>query len=161
MTSADSSQFTIAETALLHRTGISAFELKKWRGKTVRGEHWERAHAGRYLWSESGVARLLALLHPLPETAPAAVLEKMPPSETLTVVRARTTRVLHVIREGQIHDPTHPLCLWLPQPRGRLFLPGIKVLGRLRSGREDLFDFEGNPAAPEKGRRFPRRIGTW
>jgi hypothetical protein len=159
MTSADFDDFTIPESTLMQRTGISAFELKKWRGKTVRGEHWERGGSGRYLWSESGVAALQALLSP--GMSPEPVLEKMPAATVLTVVRARTPRVLHVERAGQPHDYKHPICLWLPQPRARLFLPRMLVLGRLRPGRDDLYDFEGNPAAPEKGRRFPRRIGTW
>ena len=159
MTSAQTSEFMIPESLLLQRVGLSSGDLKKLREKTARGEHWDRGAGGRYFWSESGVAALMALLHTEPPAA--SLMPPMPACVVLTVVRARTPRVLHVVATDSVYDPKRPLCLWLPQPRARLFLPGMKVLGRQRPGRDDLFDFEGNPAATEKGRRFPRRIGTW
>lgn len=45
--------------------------------------------------------------------------------------------------------------------RRHLFRTGMRVLCRPRFGTAGVFDFEGNPDLPEKGRRWPRRPGTW
>jgi hypothetical protein len=122
--------------------------------------HWGKTAGNRIQWSSAGAEALARLLSP-PDTLIPPLEKLAPDTLTLTVIRGRTPRVLHVKRDGQPADPARPLCVWLPQPKARLFLPGMRVLAQPRPGRDDLFDFAGNPAAAAKGRRFPRAIGRW
>jgi hypothetical protein len=42
------------------------------------------------------------------------------------------------------------------------FVPGMRILARRREGRQsNIFEFAGNPAAPEAGARLPRQVGQW
>lgn len=155
-----SAEFHISEFSLASKLGLPLSYVRASRGE--RGVFWEKTANGRIVWSQAGVDALSAGL--AKKTAPAAT-PGLPPAipvsdaETFTVVRIRTPRVLHVVREGALYDPLRPLNVWLPKPVGHLFRPGMKVLAMARS--EHLWDFWGNPAAPEKGRRLPRSFGKW
>ena len=150
--------FTIPEPSVSLRLGVSLAEVKKNRGS--QGVGWNRVANGRVMWNEPGVVafeRRLALgasNDVAAEKIPAPVIER------LTVIRARTPRVLHVVRQGKAHDPRDPLSLWLPRPVAHLFWPGMAIAGRLREGNPRLFDFEGNPDN-HNGRKLPRRPGHW
>lgn len=160
MTSAPTSSFDIPEAGVALRSGLTVPEVKKLRGP--EGQRWKKNGAGRVMWSAAGVAELEAQLA---LTARANVKPEPVAGDQVrafVVARVRTERVLHVVLEGEKYEPLRPRCLWLPQPVGlALFTPGMPILGRARAGREDLWDYEGNPAAPGKGRRFPRRRGHW
>jgi hypothetical protein len=154
--------FNTPETEASQFLGVPIAEVKKLRQDLTDGVSWKKMAAGRILWSVLGVARAEALLA---RRASLALLgSQIPTSEkkALVVARVRTPRVLHVTEEGQVYDPAHPAYLWLPRPAGRWFIKGMKVLGRLRgNGTPTVYDYEGNPAQPLGGRRFPRRVGQW
>ncbi len=151
----DPSPFTISEQAVAQRTGLALDEVRDHRteGWCIPGPR------GRWLWSESGVVALeLGLSEKngaLPEPQPISDVE------TFTVARVRTERVLHVVRPGDTYNPAAPLHVWLPRPRGRMFLPGMSVAAKKRAHDATVFDYEGNPAALSAGRKFPRRVGVW
>jgi hypothetical protein len=134
--------------------------VKKSRGE--QGVHWGKVANGRICWSQAGVDHLAACLsrkNPPSEASAAPPAIPVPAVDPFVVVRARTPRVLHVIRPGELYDPLLPLNLWLPRPCADLFRPGMKVLGSPRG--EHVWDFWGNPDAPQLGRRLPRQPGKW
>ena len=151
--------FTISEGTVIQRTGISPEILKKNRGP--QGGGWEKGPNGRVMWSDAGIEALEKLL--AAEAGSPAEPEPVLVQEVvrLTVVRVRTARVLHAVLDGETYDPFQPRHIWLPQPRAILFRKGMGVLGRERKDQPRVYDFEGSPANPEKGRKFPRRPGVW
>ncbi len=97
------------------------------------------------------------------EAGAAAEREPAPAQEVvkLTVVRSRTHRVLHVVLEGERYDPNTPRHVWLPRPMAMMFRRGMEVLGREMADQPRVYDYEGDPGHPDKGRKFPRRAGEW
>jgi hypothetical protein len=151
--------FDVPESDVAQKTGLSFSDVKKARGP--KGRRWEKTANGRVMWCSAGVAELERQM--AKESHSEAAPEQHPKNrpEAYVVARIRTLRVLHVIKPGESYNPAHPLCVWLPQPRGILFRPGMKVAARKRAGQPNVMDFEGNPGAPEKGRRMPRKVGFW
>lgn len=158
MTSGPVGLFQISEALVAERLGVSLDDVKKLRSRHREGLDWCRGPNRRILWSVSGIESAYSLVTAEKNPPRANVLDA---TATFQVVRARTERVLHIVVPGQSYDHRAPVCMWLPQPKAHLFRPGMKVLGRKRAGRDDLWDYEGNPDEPEKGRRFPRKIGVW
>ena len=120
MTSAPS-DFNLSEQQVAQRTGLALDEVRASRA----ADRCQPGPRGRWLWSEKGVLALEAAISEktgaLPEPQPATAVE------TLVVARVRTERVLHVVRPGEAYNPSAPLHVWLPRPRGRMFKPGMTV----------------------------------
>ena len=79
------------------------------------------------------------------------------------VVRAQgyANDALVLARREDAEPKADSLRVMVGKGRRHLFRPGMRLLCRPRFGVAGIFDFEGNPDLPEKGRRWPRRPGTW
>jgi len=164
MATGDSSSFTLTEQQVAFRLGMPREWVKVRRG--AKGACWIYGPDRQVLWSENGVAALMAATEPAAdiggkvETAPPA--EKpatVAPANDLAVLsvtwcRFANRRVMHAEdRLGNV------MTVWVLD--ARKFHPGMKVLGRPRPGKVGVFDFAGNPDAPEAGPRMPRQTGRW
>jgi hypothetical protein len=165
--------FSIPERAVLDRLGISHAMLKERRGQ--KGGRWSQGAHGRAMWSEEGIAALVAeLAGPAgaadksapPEAAVAPEKAATPPPEaveTLLVWRCTgyPNKALLLCRRAAEPEPTVNTARRVMVGDRSRFAPGMAVLARLRFGHTDLYDFEGNPDAPAVGCRLPKRPGHW
>lgn len=147
--------FGLPEEAVAELVGVNRDEIRRRRGP--QGLRWAYGANRRVLWCAAGVQALQEELGPknggpvAPEALPCA-------PATLTVVGCRfpNQRVL-IAHRG---DSAERLTVYLgANGDNTLFLPGMTILARPLRGAAWLF--EGNPAAPEKGRRMPRAVGRW
>lgn len=151
----DEQTFGLGEDSVAAAVGISRKEVAGRRGP--EGVRWFYGANRRILWTQGGLEALQAELAaengaPGPAAGPGQAVE------TLTVLqgRLRNRRVLLAYRA----DPGQRITVYLgSNGDGSLFLPGMKILARPLRGA--AWVFEGNPEAPERGRRMPRRIGRW
>ena len=100
-----------------------------------------------------------------PATEPAAfVVSRLPDGVfAAVVVRAQgyANDALVLARREDGEPQADSLRVMVGKGRRNLFRPGMRLLCRPRFGTAGIYDFEGNPDLPEKGRRWPRRPGTW
>jgi hypothetical protein len=170
------SDFCVPERDVIDRTGINRRMLRENRG--APGGWWLLGPNGRVLWSEAGIAALLAKIAgeaaSVEKSAPGiptADTEKNAPSEApesavevLEVVRTTgypNTALILCRRPGEVVNLTTARRVNVGKGRNRLFAVGMRVLARLRFGHTDYYEFEGNPENPGVGARFPRWEGRW
>jgi hypothetical protein len=146
--------FGLPEDEIAQRVGISRKDVAGRRGP--QGERWEYGPNRRVLWSQAGLEELKREL--APESAPEKNGAPVSPLAVLTVwmTRFENRRVLLAYRA----QPEERLTVYLGfNGDNTRFLPGMKLLARPWKGAAWIF--EGNPEAPDKGRRMPRVIGRW
>lgn len=142
--------FVLHEVQAAFRLGLSVDELRENAGP--EGERWARV-GGRVLWSEKGVAEVLASLVKTTEN------ERLEPVqvalETLKVTwnRSKNRRVLEAARQGG-----EVVTVWVPN--NNLFEVDMLLLAEKRPGGA-VYDFRGDPARPTAGYVLPRRRGIW
>ena len=182
-------EFAIPEREVLERTGLNRRTLRENRG--VRGQWWDIVANGRVVWSEKGVLALIektagpagavelekaapaaepggvATAPEAPASVPTADAEKTAATnqpETLHVWRAHgyvNRGVLLCARPGETVTPDTARRVMVGGKNADRFMPGMTVLARLRWGQTLVYDFAGNPDAPQVGARLPRWQGRW
>jgi hypothetical protein len=156
MQSAQHDIFEIPESLVAEKTGLTRAELRERR---VANPDFAKKTAAGWLWSHAGLAALERSIASGVGAVAAPEPVTLPKRQVLTVVRRRTARVLHAVRDDEPYDPRAPLCIWLPRPLSHLFLPKMRVAVTPRADRNDLFDYAGHPE--NEARRWPRRPGNW
>lgn len=153
--SSTSPVFDIPEDAVANTVGMRRRDLAPLRGP--QGGRWDFGPNRRVFWSREGVEDLRKAF--LSEKAAPQNGAQLPPgTEVLTVARSGfvNRRVLLATREKKAGEVTVYLG---NNGESRNFAPGMRILCRLRRGA--VYDFEADPEHPEKGRRMPRRYGSW
>ena len=151
-----SATFDLPESVVADRTGMALDEVK-----SQRTELRCRKNGRSWFWSAEGITDLEKTLAAAcaPQVAPAEPEKNGP--QSWAVVRRRTPRVLHVVREGEPYNPALPTCVWLPRPVAHLFVPGMVIAALPRLGNPMVWDYAGHPDPAMRHRRFPRRAGKW
>lgn len=151
--------FELPEDAVAERLGISRAQLRSARGP--ENLRWAYGPNRRVLWSEKGVGDLQADIAGPPQADIA-----LPQGLSVLVVwnpAVPNRRTLVAYRKGMAPENATPedRCVVYLGANGdnRRFVPEMEILARHHRGA--TWWFEGNPAAPENGRRMPRRIGRW
>lgn len=148
--------FCIPEDVIKQRLGVARSWIRDHRGP--EGQFWKRAAAG-VMWTQAGVDALVAMVAQTP-----AGENPLPPDEVEVLVVWRTRmpnrRIVLAHRENDAVDAVTTASaqtVWVGT--SDRFVPGMRLLARLRSGQ--YWDFAGNPENPAAGRRLPRSVGRW
>lgn len=183
--SIDPKAFVLSENDVVAILNVPKWLVREKRGP--EGERWAYGPRRSVLWCLLGMEALRSQIGAagLPGAAPAEVPERLnqmakhllaPPPENaaplpdglqvLQVMGCRfpNRKVMHCIDPDS--DPLLGGLYRAPKvvhvrDAGR-FVPGMRILAQRRTGRQsNIFEFAGNPAAPEAGARLPRQIGEW
>lgn len=161
--------FIVYEPEVARRLGITIDDVRERRG--VRGEDWQQVGRGhRVAWTEAAVQKAAALLDPsaTEKAAPAASGEEGGPVSLvpkpvapvvveLTRTRMPNTRIVMGRVRGE--EGGAEVTVIVGVGKALLFTRGMAILARRREGA--LYDFEGNPDRPDRGRAWPRTPGRW
>lgn len=155
--------FGLPEETVADLVGLTKRDLAQHRGPM--GGRWAKGPNKLILWSAAGVEDLKRELQPETGGPEAPKTENAAPAPEIVVVlsaRLPNPRVLLACRPGVDghRQPEKRLTVYLgANGTNTLFIPGMSILARPHRGAAWIF--EGNPDAPERGRRMPRAIGHW
>jgi hypothetical protein len=152
--------FNVPEPEVARRLGLTLDDVRERRG--VKGADWNAVGRGhRMFWTEAAVMALAAHLAATHEKR--APIGLLPDPDRLVVVELTRTRtvndriVIGRIEGGNSFDPL--VTVVVGPGRSQWFLPRMRVMARRQYG--SVYNFEGNPDKPEKGRVWPRSPGRW
>lgn len=146
--------FIHREQVIAARLGCTTGFIREERNRHVPGSLWDYGVNRAILWSDEGLAllgkRYLEKTRP-PTPEPAAKPPPLPKVEVVRVARCNfpNTRLLQAIdaeNRGVI----------VVGVKAHLFHPGMLILARPAVDQKAPWSFEGNPSAPNLGRRMPR-----